>query len=360
MSLRDALQNVPAYHFSAKEATVKLDQNESPYDLPDELKAKVLSTVAQTAFNRYPELDARSLKTKLAERYAWTNEGVVVTGGSNVLIQAFVMAAGLGQQVLSVTPTFSVYPLQAQLQGADLVEAPLGEDFSLPLAGLLDKLEQGRGVFFLANPAAPTGNVFSEEALEQLAQASAQNWLMVVDEAYYQFSGTDALGLVKRHSHVASIRTFSKAFGLGGVRLGFGLMQPRLAEQLQKTVMPFSVSALQLETAKVVLDAPDFVESRVQEALREREKLFRALERLPNVTPFPSSTNFILFKVPDASAFYEQLLARGILIRRQDHLPGLTGCLRVSVGTPQENQLFVEAAQTIAASNPPEKELSHG
>lgn len=357
--LRDAVRNAPAYHFSAQKAAIKLDQNESPYSLPADLQTQVLEALKASAFNRYPELDARSLKLKLAERYSWPAEGVVVTSGSNVLIQAFVTAAGIGQQVLSVTPTFSVYPLQAKLQGAELIEVRLGEDFTLPLVGLLDKLERGRGVLFLANPAAPTGNLFGEDDLERLAQASAKNWLLVVDEAYHQFSGTNALSLVERYPHVATLRTFSKAFGLGGVRLGFGFMQPELAEQIQKVVMPFSVSALQTETAKVVLDAPDFVEARVKEALQEREKLFGALNALPNVTPFTSKTNFILFKVPDAAGFYEQLLDRGILIRRQDHLPGLTGCLRVSVGTPAENQMFIEAAQRISANTAPQK-VSHG
>ena len=346
--LRDALRNVPAYHFSAHKAAIKLDQNESPYGLPDEVQARVLEALKRVAFNRYPELDAHSLKLKLAERYDWPAKGTVVTGGSNILIQTFVTAAGIGQQVLSVTPTFSVYPLQAKLQDAELVEVALGEDFTLPMTELLDKLEQGRGVFFLANPAAPTGNLFAEADLERLAQASAKNWLMVVDEAYHQFSGTNALGLVKRHAHVATIRTLSKAFGLGGLRLGFGFMQPELAEQIQKAVMPFSVSAVQIETAKVVLDAPDFLKARVQEASQERTKLFKALNALPNVTPFPSETNFILFKVSDAASFYQHLLDRGILIRRQDHLPGLTGCLRVSLGTPAENQSFIEAAREIA------------
>ena len=360
--LRDAVRDAPAYHFSAQKAAIKLDQNESPYSLPDEMQARVLEALKTVAFNRYPELDAHSLKLKLAERYDWPAEGVVVTGGSNVLIQAFVTAAGIGQQVLSVAPTFSVYPLQAKLQGAELVEVPLGEGFTLPMTGLLERLEHGQGVFFLANPAAPTGNLFSEDDLERLAQASAKNWLMVVDEAYHQFSGTNALGLVKRHAHVATIRTFSKAFGLGGVRLGFGFMQPKLAEQIQKVVMPFSVSALQVETAKAVLDAPDFVEARVREALQEREKLFEALNALPDVNPFRSETNFILFKVPDAASFYEHLLDKGILIRRQDHLPGLTGCLRVSVGKPAENQRFIEVARQIARPQiaQPQKELSHG
>lgn len=349
MNVRPDVQQAPAYHFSAKDARIKLDQNESPYDLPPALKQQLLARLNEVAFNRYPELAAHSLAAKLAALYDWSPAGVVVTGGSNVLIQALVTAAGIGRQVLTVAPTFSVYPLQASLQGAELLEVPLQPDFSLPLDELTARLAAGSGVFFLANPAAPTANLFTPEATERLAEASAANWLMVIDEAYHQFSGSDFLATVARHPHVISLRTLSKAFGLGGVRLGYGLMQPELAVHIQKVVMPFSVSALQLAAGEVVLDNLEFVSARVQETLAERERLQAFLHTLPGLKAFPSSTNFILFKVADAAAFYEGLLARSILIRRQDHLPGLAGCLRVSVGTPDENNAFMAAAAELAA-----------
>ena len=346
--LRADVLNAPAYHFSAKSAPIKLDQNESPYDLPEALKAAVFKRLSETAFNRYPDLDALSVKRRLAAYHDWPDGGVVVTGGSNILIQAFVMAAGLGQQVLSVAPTFSVYPMQANLQGAKRIDVPLKANFRLPVAELLEKLKTGRGVFFLANPAAPTGNTFDEADIRQLCEAARDKWLVVLDEAYYQFSSTDLSPLARDYSHVAVIRTFSKAFGLGGVRLGYGLMQPSLAVQIQKVVMPFSVSALQIATAEVVLEAADFVSGRVQEAVAERGKLFSHLSNLPGVTPFESQANFILFRVVDAEGFYERLLAQGVLVRRQDHLPGLGGCLRVSVGKPQENDRFLEAAKIVS------------
>jgi histidinol-phosphate aminotransferase len=352
MFLRPEVKAAPAYNFTPHPAAIKLDQNESPYDLPETLKKEVLERLTVLAFNRYPDLAGESLRPKLAAYHAWDDKGIVVTGGSNILIQALVTAAGIGHTVLTVSPTFSVYPLQAKLQGAKLVEVPLEADFALPIEALLKELVGGQGVFFLANPAAPTGNMFSKTQMEVLADASSDTWLFVIDEAYHQFSKTDFSYLVKRHPHVVSLRTFSKAFGLGGVRLGYALVQNDLAVHLQKLIMPFSISGLQLVIADVVLDdvlanKANFVQARIDETLSERTRVMQALQRLPDVHVFPSETNFFLLRVPNAELFYKQLLQGGIIIRRQDHLPGLDSCVRVSIGTPAENDAFLYATKTL-------------
>jgi histidinol-phosphate aminotransferase len=352
MFIRPEVATAPAYNFTAHPATIKLDQNESPYDLPETLKKRVLERLGDLAFNRYPDLAGESLRPKLAAYHSWDEKGVVVSGGSNILIQAFVTAAGLGQTVLTVAPTFSVYPLQAKLQGARLLEVPLEKDFALPFEGLLEHLSKHQGVFFLANPAAPTGNLFAAREVEQLAEASRKNWLFVIDEAYHQFSKTDFSYLVKRYPHVASLRTFSKAFGLGGVRLGYALMQNELAVHIQKLIMPFSISVLQLESAKLVLEEVldkqnTFVQERIEETLQERARVIGEIKNLPAVHVFPTETNFFLMRVPQAETFYKGLLRAGILIRRQDHLPGLKNCVRVSVGTPEENTAFLHRANQL-------------
>jgi histidinol-phosphate aminotransferase len=352
MFIRPEVKAAPPYNFTPHPAAIKLDQNESPYDLPEALKAKVLERFQALDFNRYPDLAGESLRPKFARFYHWDEKGIVVSGGSNILIQAFVTAAGIGNTVLTVAPTFSVYPLQANLQGAKLVEVPLNTDFSLPFDTLLSELQQGQGVFFLANPAAPTGNVFSAEQIEKLAEASSQSWLFVIDEAYHQFSKTDYSYLVKRYSHIASLRTFSKAFGLGGVRLGYALMQSELAVHIQKLIMPFSISGLQLVIADVVLDEVvttphHFVQGRIEETLSERARVMHELKALPNIHIFPSETNFFMMRVPHAETFYKQLLEAGIIIRRQDHLPGLSNCVRVSIGAPQENDKFLEVTKHL-------------
>jgi histidinol-phosphate aminotransferase len=352
MFIRPEVKAAPPYNFTPHPAAIKLDQNESPYDLPEALKVNVLERFSSLDFNRYPDLAGESLRPKFAQFYHWDEKGVVVSGGSNILIQAFVTAAGIGNTVLTVAPTFSVYPLQAKLQGAKLIEVPLEADFSLPFDELLNELQKGQGVFFLANPAAPTGNVFSASQMEALARASSQSWLFVIDEAYHQFSKTDFLYLVERYEHVASLRTFSKAFGLGGVRLGYALMQNELAVHIQKLIMPFSISGLQLTIADVVLDEVlrtprHFVHERIEETLSERTRVMHELKTLSDVHVFPSETNFFLMRVPNAEAFYKQLLQAGIIIRRQDHLPGLTNCIRVSIGTPRENDMFLQTVKRL-------------
>ncbi len=347
MFLRPEVKAAPAYNFTPHLEPIKLDQNESPYDLPSELKKEVLARLKNILFNRYPELGAEGLRQKLSKHLDYPEKGIVISGGSNVLIQAFVMAAGIGHQVLTVSPTFSVYPLQAKLLGATLIECRLNPDFSLPLENLLQKLSSGQGVFFLANPAAPTANLFTEKDIETLAEASKDNWLFVLDEAYHQFSKTDYLSLIQDYDHVASLRTFSKAFGLGGVRLGYTLMQPSLAEHIQKLILPFSVSALQTSIAEIILENPEWVKTRIEEALLERTRVMQALSHVKGLEVLPSHTNFFLMRVNNPDYVYQKLLEAGIVIRRQDHLPMLQGCLRVSIGTPYENNRFLDIISKI-------------
>jgi histidinol-phosphate aminotransferase len=217
---------------------------------------------------------------------------------------------------------------------------------------LLEALEQGRGVFFLANPAAPTGNLVAREDIERLVEAAVPNWTVVIDEAYCQFSDTDFSDLAKRYDHVASLRTFSKAFALAGLRLGYVLTSPKLAEQLEKARMPFALSALQVAAGTAVLENPDYVQQYIDEVRTERQRVFHALDALHHLKVEPSVTNFMIFKVSDPERYYRGLMARGVLIRRQDHL--IPGYLRVSLGTPDENTAFIEAMRDVHAEIFPE------
>lgn len=349
MAIRPELRALPAYRYTPHEQRIKLDQNESPWDLPEALRVRALERVASAAFHRYPQLHAEGVAERIAALEGWPVDGVVVAGGSNVLIQAAVIAAGLGREVLSVTPSFSVYALQARLLGARLREVPLGPAFALPREELLGVLASGAGgVHFLAAPMAPTGNAVAADDVEALARAGTGRWLSVVDEAYGPFAGSDFSSLARSLEDVVSLRTLSKAYGLGGVRLGYALTTPQLAEQLRKAVMPFSVSALQAALVETVLEEPDYVSERIATLVAERERLLRELRTRHYLEAFDSVTNFVLFRVADAAAIDAGLRARDVVIRRQDHLPGLTGCLRVSVGTRDEIDTFLTALDASA------------
>ena len=352
MNIRPELLDVGAYKFEAHDAAVKLDQNESPWPADSRMQAALAEAVSSFEPNRYPDLLPFRLRAELARLHGWDEEGVTVAGGSNILIQSLVVAAGVGRTVLTVSPTFSVYALQARLLAGRLVEVPLTDGFNLDVPALKAAMAEARGVLFIASPAAPTGNVHPRAQLEELADAAGERWLVVIDEAYQQFSGVDNSELAKR-PNVVVLRTFSKAAGLAGLRLGYALSSPGLGTQLQKTVLPFSVSRLQEQLALAVLGMPELMEQHVAATVLERDRVFRALQDLSGVTPHESDANFILFRVADAGAVHSALLERGVLVRRQDHLPGLEGCLRVSVGLGQENTQFLDALAAIMASQQP-------
>lgn len=347
MNIRDGVLGVGAYSFTAFNAPVKLDQNESPFPLPAAVQSELASIVSGIELHRYPGLQARELATALARLHDWPVDGVTVAGGSNILIQSLVIAAGIGRTVLTVSPTFSVYALQGRLMAEKLVEVPLAADFSLPLEALEAELRAGSGVFFVANPAAPTGNLHPEAEIRRLKEAAGDRWLFVIDEAYQQFSGLDLSGLAREPGTVV-LRTLSKAAGLAGLRLGYALSTPELGVQLQKVVVPFSVSAVQERVALAVLAHQEELQANVGLITAGRQKLLAGLQALPGVQAYPSAANFILFRVSDAAAVHAELLRHGVLVRRQDHLPGLEGCLRVSVGTDAETELFLNAlAQAV-------------
>jgi len=340
------LQGLSSYPYQKVEAPVKLDQNESPYDLPPELKAQILKRLDRLAFNRYPYLHAEDVREKLAAWLDWPVEGLVLSPGSNLLIQALVQAA---RRVLDTLPSFPHYAFSARMNAVPYQAVALGQGFTLPTETLQQAMHGEPGVLFVPNPHAPTGQLFPPDEIVLLAeQAARQGWLLVVDEAYHQFAQTDYAWLARTNPHVALLRTFSKAWGLGGVRTGYLLAAPEVCNVVQNLIPPFALPAHTAQVLLAVLEAPSYVEKVVQAIQAERDRLFTALEQHPTWRPYPSQTNFLLVHTPEAAAAYQQLLRQGVLVRRQDHYAGLEGCIRVTVGTPQENQRFLEAAFALA------------
>jgi histidinol-phosphate aminotransferase len=353
LPIRPAVAASPDYPFSPVTATVKLDQNESFADFPAELKDIALERLRHLPWHRYTDLNAETLSASLAHFESWSPAGTVITTGSNVLIALLIQLSALDGRVVTVKPNFALYGLDATLLGATLTEVPLRtEDLSLDIDAVIAALgeapgPQPRGVIYIPRPQAPTGTLCELDALERLARAS-EGWLLVIDEAYHHFTPNDARDLARRHPHVVLLRTFSKAWGLAGLRLGYALASDGVAQQLRKLVPPFGVSVLQTVCAQVALEQPGYVKARVAQTLRERERLFKALQRHPSWSPLPSHANFLLVRTPDAAQAHAQLLAGGVLVRRQDRLHGLQGCFRVTVGTVEENNAFLRAAGLAA------------
>jgi histidinol-phosphate aminotransferase len=351
--VRAAVLASPEYPFTPVDAPIKLDQNESSLDLPEALKAKVLEQLQALTWNRYPDLNGEALSAAIGAHDDWPAAGTVAVTGSNVLIALLVQLAGMGARVLTVKPNFALYALDAKLWGAELIEVPLGPDFATDVDALIAQIEAGRealagragpaGVIFVPRPHAPTGSLCALSDIERLAQAS-QGWLLVVDEAYHQFAGPSAMDIARRHEHVVLLRTFSKAWGLAGARLGYALTSEVVARQLRKLVAPFAVSVFQSVCAQVALAHPQFMHERVAATIAERERVFKALQAHPTWKVLPSAANFLLIRTPDAAQAYASLLSGGVLVRKQDSYFGLQGCIRVTVGTREENDAFLRAA----------------
>ncbi len=339
------LERLSAYPYRKVDAAIKLDQNESPWDLPSELKEAALRRLRALEWNRYPELHAESLRSATARAEDWPAEGVVLAPGSNFLVLALGLMA---RQVLDTAPSFAWYEGAARVSGVPYRAVRLGEDFALPLPALLAAMDDPPGVLFLSNPHAPTGRLFEEEAVRLLAgRAAERGWLLVVDEAYQAFAGSDHLALARGSGSVALLRTFSKAWRLGGVRAGCLLAAPEVASRVQAVLPPFCIPLATQAVLEVALAAPEEARRNADRLAAERERVFRELSRHSTWRPHPSRANFLLVRTPDAEAAFRGLLARGILVRRQDHLPGCQGCFRVSVGTPEENDAFLRAALAL-------------
>ena len=342
-AFKSHLSGLAAYPYKKVEAAIKLDQNESPWDLPADLKARALERMRTAEWNRYPDMHAEGVRAKVAEVFDWPAEGVVVAPGSNFLILALAQAA---RRILDTSPSFAFYAGAAQITATPYRAVPLGPDFTLPTDALLAEMDAGEpGVAFVASPHAPTGAVFPVPDVERVAErARERGWLLAVDEAYCQFSGTDFRPLVRKNPNVVILRTFSKAFGLGGIRAGFLLAVPDVAAKLQAMLPPFDVPVHTAAVLETVLESAGRAAEAGRQLAAERDRVITRLASHPTWRVHPSQANFFLVRTPDAESAWRALLARGILVRRQDHLPGLQGCLRVSVGTPAQNDEFLKAA----------------
>ena len=348
--VRPEVRSTPAYPFTPVNAPFKLDQNESALDFPLALRKLAMERMLARDWNRYPDLHAETLKAKIGEYEGWNPEGVVVTPGSNVIIKLLTELGGIGRRVLTVQPNFSVYELEGQMLGAQLTRVPLRGDFGLDVAAMQRELARGGpGVLFLPQPHAPTGFLDMESDLRAVIEAAGDDWIVVIDEAYHQYSGSDYKSLVLERGNRVSLRTFSKAWGLAGLRLGYALAGTELAENLQKLVSAFNVSTLTQAVAEVALEHPQYVRARAEEAIWERERMLRKLSGLKKLHAHPSQANFFLLRTPDAAHAYAFLLERGLLVRRQDKQPMLEGCLRISVGTKEQNDLLLTAVLELEA-----------
>ncbi|MCS6786583.1 MAG: histidinol-phosphate transaminase [Thiobacillaceae bacterium] len=345
--IRPELLRLAAYHVPDARGLVKLDAMENPYALPGELAQALGRRLAAVPLNRYPDPRAQQLQAVLRREFAIPDGlGLLLGNGSDELIQIIALAlARPGAVLLSVEPSFVMYRLIAEYAGLRYVGVPLTADFELDTAALLAAMQAHRpAVIFLAYPNNPTGNAFDRAALEAVIEAAPG--LVVVDEAYHAFTGgLSFLDAVPKRDNLLLMRTLSK-LGLAGLRLGYLVGAPRWIEQFDKLRLPYNVNALSQCAAAFALEQMPVLSAQAHAIVAERERLALTLAALPGVRVYPSRANFLLLRLPQAAAVFEGLKRRGVLVKNlHGSHPLLTDCLRVTVGTPEENQVFLDALQ---------------
>ncbi|PSQ76081.1 MAG: histidinol-phosphate transaminase [Bacteroidetes bacterium QH_8_67_23] len=348
--VRPAVRNERPYLVSeAPEVDVKLNQNESPYDLPPALKADLAERLREIPFNRYPAEQPERLRARLAERLDLDPDGVLIGNGSNEL--TYTMGLTLieaGDAVVLPRPMFSLYAKVARMSGAELTEVPPREDLRFDTEGLIAAIErEDPALVIVTSPNNPTGRALPLGEIRRLVEAAPG--FVVVDEAYVEFGDEEsARTLMEEHPGVIVVRTFSKAYGLAGVRLGFLAMRPALGRELMKARLPFMTSRLSEEIALAILDHPGLMDERIEQLRRSTAQLRAGLEATDGVEVVPSQSNFMLFKPPvrDAPALLDHLAREeDVLVRDMSGYPSLEGYLRVCAGTPQENKAFLTALE---------------
>ncbi|MBI3940314.1 MAG: histidinol-phosphate transaminase [Acidobacteria bacterium] len=339
--IRPEILKISAYLLKPHPYSIKLNQNENPFDAPDFIKEQLAMKVLQRPWGRYPDFYATGLCQKLATHTGWVPEGITVGNGSNELLQlALHLVLERGKKLLLVTPTFALYRIIGLSNAASILEVSFENFHEFPGRRLLETIErESPEALVFCSPNNPTGTSMDEGMLRQILELT--DGLVVLDQAYHEFSEYHGIEAMKIHAHLVITRTFSKAMAAAGLRVGYLMAHPEVIRQVNKVKLPYNVNFVTLAAAEAMLDNFSSFVRPIQELVKERRRLYREMSEIDGIEVFPSQANFLLFRVRDAARVFGALQQKGILIRDVSSTPGLENCLRVTVGLSHENEQFL-------------------
>ena len=348
-SIKPAVRALRAYTLSPHRATVKINQNENPWEAPARIKEEVLRRFAAHKWSRYPDFVPASLHETLARFAGWKPDGVIAGNGSNELIQALLMVTvSTGKRVLISEPTFALYRQITTVLGGEVESVPLTHDLRFDSEALLKTVAAKQpDITIICSPNNPTGCVIDDGALQALLKTS--QGLVVIDEAYHEFAEHSVVPLLQDHENLIVLRTFSKAMAFAALRVGYLLASPSLAREIRKAVLPYNLNAFSQTAAEVAIENYESeLRPLVQQIIRERNRLFAELSRVNGLTPVASKGNFMVVKTATGPAqMFTELLARDILVRDVSGYPMLSDYFRFNVGTPEENDHFLKSIREV-------------
>jgi histidinol-phosphate aminotransferase len=347
--IRQDVQSMHAYVVQDATGLIKLDAMENPHRLSAALQEALGRRLGALALNRYPGDGTRALLQALAA-HAGMPEGfdIMLGNGSDELISLVAIACDMpGASILAPVPGFVMYALSAQLQGMKFHGVPLTADFELDERAMLAAIAEHRpSIVYLAYPNNPTANLWDDAAIEKIVEAAAaQNALVIMDEAYQPFSSRSYIDRIARHGHVLLMRTMSK-FGLAGVRIGYLMGARALVAEIDKVRPPYNISVLNCECALFALEHAQVFEAQAVDLRAQRAIVLEKLKTLPGTKTWNSDANMVLVRVPDANRAFEGMKARGVLVKNVSKMhPMLANCLRLTIGTADENAQMLAALQ---------------
>jgi len=346
--VREDIQNLVPYEPHPYSDVIKLDANENPHVFPCSVLQEIISGLAGEMFTRYPDPQGEDLKGGIARLTGTCSDNIVLGNGSDELIQLILQTfGGPGKRVIIPAPTFSMYRIHGQITGTEPVEVPRDGQFGIVLEDMLREMKHpATRVTFIATPNNPTGNSVPANLIKKMVEEVSS--LVVVDEAYIDFGGETVLPLLAKYPNLIVLRTFSK-IALAGLRVGYLLAHPDVTRELLKVKQPYNVNAFSQAAARAVIGYWPLFQEQIAEIASERERLTAEMVKLNGLTVFPSQANFILFRVPvPAGELHGKLLDQGVLVRKNPgSTHGLEHCLRVTVGTRQENDIFLEKLKNL-------------
>jgi histidinol-phosphate aminotransferase len=353
--VRDDLAELPGYHSPQLDVQHRLNTNESPEPPPDGFRDAVTQRVAELDWNRYPDRAATELRTKLADHHRRDNaeitaDNIFVANGSNEVLQTIMLAwGGPGRSILTFEPTYAMHGQIARVTGTGVIEIERHENFTIDADQAIAALEAHRPIVtFLCSPNNPTGMVEPPELVQRVLDTVSDFGLVVVDEAYAQFSDWSALELFDEDRPLIITRTFSKTWAMAAARLGYLIAPSWVNERLGTAILPYHLDAVSQAAGSAALDFEAEMDARVARMVEQRGAVQAGLGEL-GIDFWPSQSNFVLFRAPDGDGgtLWQQLVDRGVLVRNCSSWPRLDGCLRITIGTNDENRAFLDALAAI-------------
>jgi histidinol-phosphate aminotransferase len=343
--LREALGGLAEYHLKQYAHRIKLNQNENPYELPMAIKEEILRRFAEVPWSRYPAFVPQHQIEQVAQFAGWIPEGTLLGNGSNDLLQViFASVLEAGRSVILSQPTFTLYKLLAMASGATVFDVPMVSGFHFDVDRIVEAARTSdASMVVICSPNNPTGTQLAEAEVIRVLESTRA--LVVLDEAYVQFAPFSCVRLLESYDRLVVLQTFSKALGAASFRFGYGMMSPQLARQFNKVKLPYSVNTFTLTAAEVLISHWQRIRGWIETLVAEREREYAVLAEMGEIRVYPSAANFLLFEslTKSPAELFSAILQKGILIRDVSSYPMLGRGMRVSIGTPDENNEFLTA-----------------